>query len=67
MLEHQTLNQLPDMYFVNHVFERLDLGKSYEEKLTDKIIPNKFITWKDVNLKGVADYLIMHQKHYLQK
>lgn len=61
MLEHQALEQLPDMYFVNQVFERLDLCKSYEEKLDNRITPNKFITWKDVKLKGVADYLLMHE------
>ena len=61
MIEHDKLNKLPDMYFVNEVYERLDLNKSYEEKLENRIKPNEFITWKDVRLNGVADYLMMHE------
>lgn len=61
MIEHEKDNKLPDMYFVNEVYERLDLNTSYEEKLENRIKPNEFITWKDVRLDGVADYLMMHE------
>jgi glycosyltransferase involved in cell wall biosynthesis len=61
MILHEKNNQLPDMYFVNEVYERIDLNKSYEEKLENRIKPNEFITWKDVKLDGVADFLMMHE------
>lgn len=58
--KHYHNSESPDMYFVNYVFERLDLGESYVEK-TNKMPKERIITWKDVKKLGLGEFFMMHQ------
>lgn len=58
--EHNELGTLPDLYFMNYVYERLDIN--LQVPMRDKYMPkNKIFTWKEMKKFGMTEYLFLHQ------
>lgn len=61
--KHYKEDALPDLYFLNYVYERLDLNLSVP--MRDKYMPkNKIFTWKEMKRFGLTEYLFLHQTMY---
>ena len=61
--KHYEEGKSPDLYFLNYVYERLDLNLSIP--MRDKYIPKgKHFTWKEFKRYGLANYLFLHQMMY---
>lgn len=58
------LNNDPDLYLTNYVFERLDCNKQYIHKNTKAFAPNKMLSWADVKKLGLSEYIVMHSMIY---
>ena len=58
--EHYQQNTCPDLYFMNYVYERLDIN--LQVPMRDKYMPkNKIFTWKEMKKFGLTEYLFLHQ------
>lgn len=61
--KHESEDKLPDLYFMNYVYERVDINLSVP--MRDKYMPkNKHFIWKEMKRFGLAEYLILHQMMY---
>ena len=61
--KHYEEGKSPDLYFLNYVYERLDLNLSIP--MRDKYIPKgKHFTWADFKRYGLTNYLFLHQMMY---
>lgn len=58
------INNDPDLYLTNYVFERLDCNKQYIHKNTKAFAPNKMLSWADVKKLGLSEYIVMHSMIY---
>ena len=63
--EHYHNGTCPDLYFMNYVYERLDID--LQIPMRDKYMPkNEIFTWKEMKKFSLTEYLFLHQT-YLTK
>lgn len=63
--EHQAANTLPDMYFVNYVYEHVEDNTQYVNRDCAKKMPaGRFFGWKEVKTFRMSDALMMHAMIY---
>lgn len=58
--KHYEEDTLPDLYFTNYVYERLDLNISIPIR-DKKMIQGKIFTWNQMKKMGIAEYTFLHQ------
>ena len=59
--EHHASNTLPDLYFTNYVFERVDQNKQHTEDFIKRCFPqDKIFGWNEVKKLKLAEFILMH-------
>ena len=63
--EHLAADTLPDMYFVNYVYEHVEDNTQYVNRDCARKMPkDKFFGWNDVKEFHLSDALMMHAMFY---
>lgn len=61
--KHYEEGTLPDLYFTNYVYERLDIN--VQVPMRDRFMPrNQIFTWKEMKKFALTEYLFLHQTMY---
>ena len=62
--EHLKENKLPDLYYTNFVFERVDENTQKRSDIKKNFPLGKFFTWKDIKPLKPSEYILMHMMIY---
>jgi glycosyltransferase involved in cell wall biosynthesis len=62
--KHKEEDNLPDMYFVNYLFENVSDNTTFLQDFRRQFPVDKFFTWKDIKPFKVTEYLMMHALVY---
>lgn len=62
--EHQTANQVIDMYIANYVYERVNLGKRKVIHYKGVLPENVVFGWEDIGHFAQSQYMLMHSVIY---